>query len=64
MAVREGLRWLEDHQYIRIQRGRYGGAYVVQPALDVAVERRTAVDGEQVRHAHRIANVGGRWETH
>jgi GntR family transcriptional repressor for pyruvate dehydrogenase complex len=39
MAVREGLRWLEDHQYIRIQRGRYGGAYVVQPALDVAVER-------------------------
>ncbi len=39
MAVREGLRWLEDHRYIRIQRGRYGGAYVVQPALDVAVER-------------------------
>jgi GntR family transcriptional regulator, transcriptional repressor for pyruvate dehydrogenase complex len=39
MAVREGLRWLEDHQYIRIQRGRYGGAFVVQPALDVAVER-------------------------
>jgi DNA-binding FadR family transcriptional regulator len=39
MAVREGLRWLEDHQYIRIKRGRYGGAYVVQPALDVAVER-------------------------
>ena len=39
MAVREGLRWLEEHQYIRIRRGRYGGAYVVQPALDVAVER-------------------------
>ncbi len=39
MAVREGLRWLEDHKYIRIQRGRYGGAYVVKPALDVAVER-------------------------
>jgi GntR family transcriptional regulator, transcriptional repressor for pyruvate dehydrogenase complex len=39
MAVREGLRWLEDHRYIRIKRGRYGGAYVVQPALDVAVER-------------------------
>jgi DNA-binding FadR family transcriptional regulator len=39
MAVREGLRWLEERQYIRIRRGRYGGAYVVQPALDVAVER-------------------------
>jgi DNA-binding FadR family transcriptional regulator len=39
MAVREGLRWLEDHQYIRIKRGRLGGAYVVQPALDVAIER-------------------------
>ncbi|HUZ55312.1 MAG TPA: FCD domain-containing protein [Streptosporangiaceae bacterium] len=39
MAVREGLRWLEDHQYIEIKRGRFGGAYVVQPALDVAVER-------------------------
>lgn len=39
MAVREGLRWLEDHQYIRIRRGRLGGAYVVQPALDVAIER-------------------------
>lgn len=39
MAVREGLRWLEENQYIRIRRGRYGGAYVVQPALDVAVER-------------------------
>lgn len=39
MAVREGLRWLEDHQYIQIRRGRFGGAYVVQPALDVAIER-------------------------
>ncbi len=39
MAVREGLRWLEDHQYIHIKRGRLGGAYVVQPALDVAIER-------------------------
>lgn len=39
MAVREGLRWLEDHQYITIKRGRTGGAYVLQPALDVAVER-------------------------
>ena len=32
MAVREGLRWLEDHQYIHVKRGRLGGAYVVQPA--------------------------------
>jgi len=39
MAVREGLRWLEDHHYIQIKRGRLGGAYVVQPALDVAIER-------------------------
>ncbi len=39
MAVREGLRWLEDHQYIHIKRGRLGGAYVVQPALDVAIQR-------------------------
>src|ERR1700753_1015713 len=39
MAVREGLRWLEDHQYIEVRRGRFGGAYVVQPALDVAIER-------------------------
>jgi GntR family transcriptional repressor for pyruvate dehydrogenase complex len=39
MAVREGLHWLEDHEYIRMQRGRYGGAFVLDPGLDLAVER-------------------------
>jgi GntR family transcriptional repressor for pyruvate dehydrogenase complex len=39
MAIREGLRWLEDNQYIQMRRGRYGGAYVVATGLDVAVER-------------------------
>jgi len=39
MAIREGLRWLEDQQYIQMRRGRYGGAYVIATGLDVAVER-------------------------
>ena len=39
MAVREGLRWLEDHKYIRMQRGRYGGAFVLDPELDVVMDR-------------------------
>jgi GntR family transcriptional repressor for pyruvate dehydrogenase complex len=39
MAVREGLRWLEDHKYVRMQRGRYGGAYVLDPELDVVMDR-------------------------
>jgi len=39
MAVREGLHWLEDHEYIRMQRGRYGGAFVLDPGLDLAVQR-------------------------
>ncbi|HXY43726.1 MAG TPA: FCD domain-containing protein [Acidimicrobiales bacterium] len=39
MAVREGLRWLEDHKYVRMQRGRYGGALVLDPGLDLAVDR-------------------------
>ena len=38
-AVREGLRWLEIHQYIEIRRGKYGGAFVRQPGRDVALER-------------------------
>jgi GntR family transcriptional regulator, transcriptional repressor for pyruvate dehydrogenase complex len=39
MAVREGLRWLEDHKYVRMQRGRYGGALVLDPGLDLAADR-------------------------
>ena len=39
MAVREGLRWLEDHKYIRMQRGRYGGAFVLDPEIDVVMDR-------------------------
>src|SRR5215467_13346479 len=38
-AVREGLRWLENHQYIEIRRGKYGGAFVRQPGRDLALER-------------------------
>ena len=38
-AVREGLRWLENHQYIEIRRGKYGGAFVSQPGRDLALER-------------------------
>jgi DNA-binding FadR family transcriptional regulator len=39
MAVREGLRWLEDHKYVRMQRGRYGGALVLDPGMDLATDR-------------------------
>ena len=39
MAVREGLRWLEDHKYIRMKRGRNGGAFVLDPELDVVMDR-------------------------
>jgi DNA-binding FadR family transcriptional regulator len=39
MAVREGLRWLEDHKYIRMKMGRNGGAFVLDPELDVVMDR-------------------------
>jgi len=39
MAVREGLRWLEQEQYIEIRRGRYGGAFVRAPATELTLER-------------------------
>src|SRR5207237_6118345 len=39
MAVREGLRWLEQERYIEIRRGRYGGAFVSAPGAEVTLER-------------------------
>jgi DNA-binding FadR family transcriptional regulator len=39
MAVREGLRWLENQQYIEIRRGKYGGAFVSHPEPGLALER-------------------------
>jgi GntR family transcriptional repressor for pyruvate dehydrogenase complex len=38
-AVREGLRWLEQHRYIEIRRGKYGGAFVLNTPADLALER-------------------------
>src|SRR5436309_3162340 len=38
-AVREGLRWLEQQQYLEIRRGKYGGAFVLPPGIDLALER-------------------------
>jgi GntR family transcriptional repressor for pyruvate dehydrogenase complex len=38
-AVREGLRWLEHQRYLEVRRGKYGGAFVLQPGIDVALER-------------------------
>jgi GntR family transcriptional repressor for pyruvate dehydrogenase complex len=38
-AVREGLRWLEQQQFIEIRRGKYGGAFVVHTPAEIALER-------------------------
>jgi GntR family transcriptional regulator, transcriptional repressor for pyruvate dehydrogenase complex len=48
MAVREGLRWLENEQYIEIRRGKYGGAFVSQPPREVVLERVRS-QAEQLR---------------
>jgi DNA-binding FadR family transcriptional regulator len=48
MAVREGLRWLEQQQYIEIKRGRYGGALVRAPATELTLERLRGT-AEQLR---------------
>jgi GntR family transcriptional repressor for pyruvate dehydrogenase complex len=39
LAVREGLRWLEDQRYIQVKSGRYGGAFVLEPTRELALER-------------------------
>ena len=38
-SVREGLRWLEYQQFIEVRRGKYGGAFVLQAPMDLALER-------------------------
>jgi len=38
-AVREGLRWLEHQRYVEIRRGKYGGAFVIQPPAADSLER-------------------------
>lgn len=38
-AVREGLRWLEQQQFIEVRRGKYGGAFVLHRPADLALER-------------------------
>jgi GntR family transcriptional regulator, transcriptional repressor for pyruvate dehydrogenase complex len=38
-AVREGLRALEQQQFIEIRRGKYGGAFVLHAPADLAMER-------------------------
>jgi len=38
-AVREGLRWLEQQQFIEIRRGKYGGAFVLHTPAEIAFER-------------------------
>ena len=38
-AVREGLRRLEHEGFIEVRRGRYGGAFVLQPPIELALER-------------------------
>lgn len=38
-ALREALRWLEQQRYIEVRRGKYGGAFVLQQGIDVALER-------------------------
>jgi DNA-binding FadR family transcriptional regulator len=38
-AVREGLRWLEQQQFIEVRRGKYGGAFVLHTPAEIALER-------------------------
>ncbi len=38
-AVREGLRALEQQQFIEIRRGKYGGAFVLHAPADLAMDR-------------------------
>ena len=56
MAVREGLRWLENQQYIEIRRGKYGGAFVLQPARDLVLERVRS-RAEQLRQVFEYRSV-------
>jgi GntR family transcriptional regulator, transcriptional repressor for pyruvate dehydrogenase complex len=39
LAVREGLRWLENQGYIHVKSGRYGGAFVLEPSRALARQR-------------------------
>jgi DNA-binding FadR family transcriptional regulator len=48
-AVREGLRWLEHEKFIEVRRGRYGGAFVLDSPIDVALERLRGQVGD-LRH--------------
>jgi DNA-binding FadR family transcriptional regulator len=45
-SVREGLRWLEHQRYVEVRRGKYGGAFVLPPALDAPAEQLRAGAGE------------------
>ena len=56
MAVREGLRWLENQQYIEIRRGKYGGAFVSQPGRDLVLER-VRTRAEQMRQLFEYRSV-------
>lgn len=56
MAVREGLRWLENEQYLEIRRGKYGGAFVRQPGRDLVLERVRA-RAEQLRQLFEYRSV-------
>lgn len=38
-ALREGLRWLEYRKYVKIHRGKYGGAVVEPTTPELALER-------------------------
>jgi len=38
-ALREGLRLLEHQRFIEVRRGKYGGAFVLQAPVDLAIER-------------------------
>jgi len=56
MAVREGLRWLENEQYVEIRRGKYGGAFVSQPGPDLVLERVRS-RAEQLRQLFEYRSV-------
>jgi DNA-binding FadR family transcriptional regulator len=56
MAVREGLRWLENEQYVEIRRGKYGGAFVSQPGRDLVLER-VRTRAEQLRQLFEYRGV-------
>jgi GntR family transcriptional repressor for pyruvate dehydrogenase complex len=38
-AIREGLRALEQQQFVEVRRGKYGGAFVLHAPADLALER-------------------------